>query len=329
MRERANQWTRYGGKHDTDKPRSKVRGAGRDRGEGQGHLLWMSITLAARPAIAKLHRHQPVLSWRRCRKGRAVARLSCTRLDIISNMVKGPLPPLASKRIAVFANSIKKGARCVAGVEVGKGGALVPARWIRPVSGESEGELEPRHMRLEGGGSVSVLDIVDVPLNRYAGDAVHPEDWLVDTSRNWTRTGVFESTMLQSMEEKPNDLWLEPDQRPDRVTGAYALKRSMHQSLYLVRPGNFRVELSVRQYPDNPNPSTKRRALFFYRGIEYGMNLTDPVFTDAYCSKLPAIGEPAVTIRPRCGDRCLVCVSLTPLFRDFHWKVVATVLELP
>lgn len=236
---------------------------------------------------------------------------------------------MPSKRIIVLANSIKKRARCVAGIDVGTGKTLAPAGWIRPVSGASEGELEPRHMMVHGGGPLKVLDIVDVPLTKYAKDAVHPEDWIVDATTKWTRAGELDPSTLDAMEEKPKDLWLEPGLGSDRATGAFLLKRPSHQSLYLIRPENFRVELSVRQYPDNPNPSPRRRAHFSYRGQEYEMNLTDPTFTDAYCGKLPAVGAPTKVVQSPYGDDCLLCVSLTPLYRDYHWKVVATVLELP
>ena len=236
---------------------------------------------------------------------------------------------MPTKRIIVLANSIKKSARCVAGVDVGTENTLVPPKWIRPVSGESEGELEPRHMGTSDGAPLAPLDIVDVPLSEYANDAIHPEDWIVDRSQEWTRAGELNRTRLDSLEENPNDLWLEPSVGSDRVTSAFLLKRPQHQSLYLIRPEDFRVELSVMQYHDKPHPSTRRRARFSYGGHNYEMNLTDPVFTDTYCGALPAVGEPAVTVHPPHGDKCLLCVSLTPLYRDYHWKIVATILELP
>lgn len=228
---------------------------------------------------------------------------------------------MPSKRIIVLANSTKKSARCVAGMDVGTGEALVPNGWIRPVSGQSEGELEPRHMRMSDGAPLLPFDIVDVPLSQYAKDAIHPEDWLVDTSRAWTRAGQLDPKALISLEEKPKDLWLQPGIGSDRATGEFLLKQPKHQSLYLIRPKNFRVELSTRQYEGPPKPY--RRAYFNYGGYEYDMKLTDPVFRDSYCSKVPPLGEATVTVPSPFGDKCLVCVSLTPLYRDYHWKVVA------
>jgi len=236
---------------------------------------------------------------------------------------------MPSKRIIVLANSIKKGARCVAGVDVGTGKAPTPAEWIRPVSGESEGELELRHMRVEGGGHVKVLEIFDVPLTKYASDAIHPEDWIVDATKKWTRVGEFDQKTLGAMEERPKDLWLEPTSHPDRVTGAFLAKSQNHQSLYLIRPTNLRIELSCEHNQFKNYTQKKTRTRFSYAGQEYLMNMTDPAFTDRYCTKFPALGAMPTTIHPPYGDKCLLCVSLTPVFNGYHYKVVATVLELP
>jgi hypothetical protein len=236
---------------------------------------------------------------------------------------------MPSKRIIVFANSAKKRERCIAGMEIGRGESRTPTGWVRPVSGESEGELQLRHMLVHGGGFPSVLDIVDVPLTKHAEDAIHPEDWILEANRKWTRVGRLDPGELASLEEAPDDLWFQPHVGTDRATGEFLLKRPGHRSLYLIRPEQFRVAVSAIHYPDSPRPTIKRRAHFTYRGRAYEMNLTDPLFTEAHCNNPPAVGARPVTIRPRFTERCLLCVSLTPLYKDLHWKVVATVLELP
>ena len=113
-------------------------------------------------------------------------------------------------------------------------------------------------MKIADGRPLNVLDIVDVPVTKCAKDVVHPEDWVVDTQEKWTRAGALDSKTLGAFEEKPKDLWLDPGHKSDRVTGAFLLRRTKHQSLYLIRPENFRVELSVTQYSGDPNPSTKK-----------------------------------------------------------------------
>jgi hypothetical protein len=232
------------------------------------------------------------------------------------------------KRIIVMANSIKRQARCVAGIEVDIGNDLIAIGWIRPVSGESEGELEPRHMSVAGDLPVNVLDIVDIPLISHANDRIHPEDWIVDSSQQWKRVGQLDTKMVGTLEDQPSDLWLDSRSHSDRATAAFLSKRPRHRSIYLIRPNDFRVEISVEHNKFRDKNQKKTRAKFSYHNQDYEMSITDPLFTDRYCRKYPNAGAAATIVRPKSGDHCLLCVSLTPMFNGYHYKVVATVLEL-
>ena len=198
---------------------------------------------------------------------------------------------METKRIIVLANSIKKKARCVAGVEVESDSVpAVPTRWIRPVSDALEGELESQHMLIAGGRQLVLLDIVDIPLTVNSKDRLHPEDWVVDVSREWIRVGSAGRETLEPLEEKPANLWLESTSHTDRVKPEFLVKRSIHQSLYLIRPKEFRVEMSYEYNAFKKYNQKKTRTRFVYRGQEYLMSLTDPAFTDQYCSQFPALG---------------------------------------
>jgi hypothetical protein len=237
---------------------------------------------------------------------------------------------METKRIVILANSIKRNARCVAGIDLSARRGHARAAWIRPVSGESQGELEPWHMMVAGGSPLELLDVMDVPLLRYADDSIHPEDWIVDTTSNWKPAGRIHPIALDGLEEHPEDLWLEFEDRPDRATASFLLQRPNHQSLYLIRPRDFHVELTCeRNSHKSEEQKRKTRARFIYGGQEYHMSLTDPVFTDKHCVRFPAVGAKASVVRPPYGDHCLLCVSLTPEFYGYHYKVVAAVLELP
>ena len=234
------------------------------------------------------------------------------------------------KRMMVLANSYKKQpGRCVAGRELGEGNAV--GAWLRPISDLPEGELLPRHMVTANGSPLEVLDIVDVPLDHHAKDKCHPEDWVLATSDAWRHRKKFPVKDLVGLEEKPGDLWAESTTHTNRVTTKFLLKRPEHQSLYLIRPTNFRVELTNEYNPFEGHNEKKRRACFTYNGQDFSLGLTDPIFIDAHAKKFPAPNKPAIFVHPPSGDNCLICVSLTPLFEKtgYHYKVVATVLELP
>lgn len=232
------------------------------------------------------------------------------------------------KRIIVLANSYKKSpGRCVAGREFCDHDAV--GRWIRPISDEPEGELLPPHVKTDNGSPLEVLDIVDVPVMDYAKDTIHPEDWRIDATGTWKRRGTFPTTSLATLEERPNDLWIDPTTRADRATPGFLNRRQSHQSLYLIRPSQFRVELTNDFNPYEGHNQRKRRACFTYRGTAYSLGLTDPAFIDQHATDFPEPDKPANIIHPSYRDNCLLCVTLTPVFNGFHYKIVATVLELP
>lgn len=232
------------------------------------------------------------------------------------------------KRIVVLANSYKKKpGRCVAGREMCQGNII--GSWIRPISDRPEGELLPRHIVLSNRSALEVPDVVDVPLDHYRKDESHPEDWVIDAAIPWKRHERFPSKNLVTLEEQPRDLWMDPATRTDRATEDFLLKRHKHQSLYLIRPTNFRVELSNDHNPFEGRNQPKRRACFVYRNQDFSLGLTDPSFIERYAGRFPSPDQPAIVTRPPFGDNCLLCVSLTPLFNGYHYKIVATVLELP
>ncbi len=229
------------------------------------------------------------------------------------------------KRLIVLANSYKAGGRCVAGREIRERDY---AGWLRPLSDRPQGELHDPHMRLADGGALNVLDVVDVPLDRYVDDWVHPEDWRIALGTPWRRRGRFPPEQLAALVESPPDLWLDRSEMfADRATTAALVGRPAHQSLYLVRPTSFRIEFTNEFNRFLNRHKRERRARFHCGGRDYALSITDPLFIREHPANFPAPGAPANTLRPPCGDNCLLCVSLTPAFNGYHYKVVATVLE--
>jgi len=233
---------------------------------------------------------------------------------------------MRTARIIVLANSYKKGGRCIAGRTLTDTSL---GSWLRPISDKSEGELQLQHMITSSGLPPFVLDVVDVPLDHYAEDKCHPEDWVIDVSIPWKKYKSFPRKNLPGLEEEPDNLWIDSATRSDRVTSNFLLKRRKHQSLYLIRPTDFHVKLTNDFNPFEGNNQKKRRACFTYRNRHYSLGLTDPVFIDNFAKKFPSPDKPATIVRPPYGDNCLICVSLTPVINGHHYKVVATVLELP
>lgn len=235
---------------------------------------------------------------------------------------------MATRRIVVLANSLKRSpGRCVAGKVIDAAQQI--GGWLRPISELPQGELLPRHFKVEYNAKVRVLDLLDIPVTSCANDPVHPEDWRLDPNVLWRVVGKFPIARINELQESPADLWGGSSEFGDRVIHREVLAQRVTQSLYFIRPENFRIELSNNFNPAEGLPIARRKACFDYRGRFYSLNITDSVFLDKHTWRYPMPDVPPVVIIPKCGDRCLICVSLTPVFNGYHYKVVATILETP
>ena len=233
---------------------------------------------------------------------------------------------MPTRRIIVLANSVKKGGRCVAGRALTSSGEVT--EWIRPVSAVDEGTLMPEHMTVNHGHNLDVLDVVNVPLEIHNGDQCHPEDWLVDNTE-WEFLEKYDHDTIADLEDNPNDLWLEDSNHSDRATCGYLQSQYHHQSLYLIRPQNLHVRLWRVFNKYKGYNQKKTRVVFNYLDNEYALSLTDPVATRLYCNDFPVVDQPANEFTLPFKDKCLLCISLTPQFNGYHYKVAATILELP
>ena len=233
------------------------------------------------------------------------------------------------KRMLVLANSVKKGSgRCIAGREIVSAGERKyrVGPWLRPVSDHGEGELWEEERLYVDGSPVGLMDFVDVPLDKKVADPGQPENWRIAGKERWRNvSSKHKSPSRLSLEEKPADLWLQPNVQTDRVAHSYLKENLPEQSLYIVRPKNFRLCLRTETWEGRSKP--KRRCQFVYKGVEYDIGLTDPIMSEKYDAQIPAAGHPSVQIRLPRADDLLICVSLAGDFNGYHYKLVATVFE--
>lgn len=233
---------------------------------------------------------------------------------------------MATKRVLVLANSVKKGGRCVAGREV-YGDADRFGPWIRPVSSAEEGTLSYKHYALAGGGAAGVLDVVEMVVVDESNDPGQPENWRLDENTAWQKVGSVETGRVVELTEAPAELWRHPGPT-DRIPVAAQATRDPQSSLAVIQPRGLTIRLWREFNPWKGYEQKKTRARFRYRGETYDLSLTDPEFLARHRLAHPAEDQPATEVPAPCGDRCRLCVSLTPPLNGYHYKVVATVLEL-
>lgn len=229
------------------------------------------------------------------------------------------------KEILILANSIKRGQYCVAGREViREGGRSSLGNWVRPIGEHLEGALSYSDIRLQNGEIPQFLDVVEVALAEAAPSPTQPENWKI-CPEQWGKKERLEPSSFSMLKEEPQSLWFVPG-RPDRISTDSFIKKRFNTSLYIIEPEDFCMKIWTEPNPFSGGNKKQRRAIFRYRNIKYDLAITDPDIGKKYFQPFPKLEEDTKTIYLN-SSSCLLCVSLTPEFNGYHYKVVATVIE--
>ncbi len=170
------------------------------------------------------------------------------------------------------------------------------------------------------------MDFGEVHFSHAINDLLQPENWLIDAGQRWRAVNAsYKKPGLELLREEAKSIWLQRDERADRVSPAYLKRAPPDQSLYLIHVPSIRARFEWNEW--DGRYKQRRRVLFTYRGVDYELNTTDPEFSERYRNQFPAKGQPAKTFTITPPNGCYLCVSLAPEFSSYHYKVVATVIE--
>lgn len=102
------------------------------------------------------------------------------------------------KTILVLANSIKKGGRCVAGLEAEE---VSPHKykfgnWVRPVDADEDEGTIPNSRTILAGRRIKTLDLVSIRFLQGEEDPFHPEDRVIDGNSKWEVIGRVGAKVL-------------------------------------------------------------------------------------------------------------------------------------
>jgi hypothetical protein len=237
----------------------------------------------------------------------------------------------ASKAIVILANSVRSGHRCVAGKEIIRDGdAWDVGPWIRLTDpGTKDGSVRYELTRCRSGEEISVLDVVEVPMQSKVGDEDHPEDWFVDTSQRWTHLSKLPINELSRLADSPRDLWrCAKDARS--VPAGYVQQMGEPGTLFLIEdPLNARVSFwkekgATGRDLDGTVEKTRLRLSCTYGGVNHVFDITDLNFTERY-----HLFERAETKEQtiRLESPLHLCVSLTRPWNGRQYKIAATIFE--
>lgn len=224
---------------------------------------------------------------------------------------------MAVDEILVLANSRKWGGRCVAGVSIRDG------RWVRPVSDNPHGALQPRHHRIDGR-DVEPLDVVSFEHDGRVDDPSQPENVKVGSSRWWltgrVATGEAPKVLSPHLVDGPVLLGNRGAAMPEDD----ALK-GVDASLALIRPAQ--VDFCLEP-PSKGTSKPRPRARFELDGQQYNLALTDlQLRPRLLAAGLGVHGLDDLGLDPNAD--VLLTISLAEARDGWCTKLVAAVLVLP
>lgn len=228
-----------------------------------------------------------------------------------------------SKFILVLANSIKKGGRCVAGMEITsiQGNDFTLGDWIRPVDPTQDEGTIPTYTTFIGNRFVKPLDCVKIFFTGSSNDQFHPEDFEIDTSSKWEKVGTMTEDVFSSLPDESKDLW-----GADSATSRKVVPTEGIKTLRLIKPQD---SCYVTAYREDTHWGVKHRRYLYilHRGIEHQFSIDDPEFTARHKLSPSSVGDRHVRIVLD-PSRLVVIASLTKPLRGFQYKIAATIFEL-
>lgn len=222
-------------------------------------------------------------------------------------------------RILCLANSYKHDHRCVAGIN------LATKKWVRLVGRQVPGCLTVKETSYADGKQAAILDVFEAELGENCGTNCHPEDVYV-TGKPWHLIRhMSEQRELECLSEhisrRPSVL----QGYADNVSVARVIEVPRERSLELIEPEDLWWWIR-----ENKGKRRNRAVFRFSREsrVRYDLSVTDPGWLDQL-NLLPAGIYPQALFFRNKPPRTLLTVSLSEPFENFHYKLVAGVLNLP
>lgn len=210
-----------------------------------------------------------------------------------------------------LANSLKRGGRCIAGVEVTiddeRNWAVVrkpdgSPRWIRPIDATTEfGEIrigEAQHIPLLS--VVKLEGVIPIPCQS------HTEDVHYSLMRVVGKVTGADAVLSQFVDSVHQVLFYGTDRAIDIPTYAAG-----DHSLMFIPVSDAEIVADVRE------DKTRYRMLFDYHGIVYDLSVTDPYYIEALNTGQVKVGKQPVLY---------VTLSLGLVYEERHHKLIAGVI---
>lgn len=228
------------------------------------------------------------------------------------------------KTIVILANSIRRNRRCIAGRELlSHNNNYRIGSWIRPITSYGEGEIDSSQIRLQDNTLPKIFDIVEFTVDSKECNECQPENYYIG-KEPWKKISTFPLEKIDLLIEQPPNLWLDSRFKSDRISSTTLRQNLQIQSLYLVKINCFKLELYKEYNPWKKFTQNRRRIIFEYNNHHYNLPLTDPIFGEKYCLKIPNINKEKKVVNFE--NSYYFCLSLSAPLDGFHYKIVVTII---
>jgi hypothetical protein len=230
-------------------------------------------------------------------------------------------------RFLCLAVARRDGGSCIAGIDIESG------KWVRPVNAKNHGalgdcEIVVRDRLTQKLRMLEPLDVLQLRLDKYAGDNGQPENWeLAPPFRAESYTvqrhmDGQDAAMLISYLQRNGPLL---HSHSGSIPASEIEARALTASLALIRPEQLHWRVTPKaSYPKD----LQVRADFLFDQTLYSLVLTDPVWEEK-CRRLGPGRHPHSAIADTDGQVLLtVSLAALPLY-GFHYKLAAGVVCLP
>lgn len=206
-----------------------------------------------------------------------------------------------------LANSYKRGGRCIAGIEIDSENNIVlnkdgNPKWIRPIANTQYGQIPNNDAN-----NIKLLSSVGLSLVEEKHQDVHCENVMYNTIEHSIFVFPSNANFLDKLTDKTHEFIF--GNRGKAVPVDTASK--LDYSLMFIHVHNSRA------YIDEEREKSKNRMIFTYKGQEYDLPITDPVFIEEFKKN------------PECFaliPDVYLTLSLGLEFEGWHHKLVAGVI---
>lgn len=235
--------------------------------------------------------------------------------------------------LLTLAKSFKMGGRCIAGKLVDFSPdkqSISINQWIRPIPNGTNLTAPVPHnfCNLNNNEPLTNLDIIEINLTQRLNIQGQPENHFFDSNQTWKKIGSLRrpDTIFQ-LAENPENLWLDINCTSDKCTSDF-VNTQVTQSLYLIQVTNLQITLSKELNIFSNEIQTKTLASFnFNHQLYENFSITCPAIRRMLKNQYPEPNQPPNILQLRNGDDYILCVSLGPLFHNFHYKFIATIFD--